>query len=578
MPWSTENGKEYWMPEVLPEPTEEYQQEQSEKLYLTREGKERRHPGWTYAENVAYVDDEYLFQNEGWKLVVDEVPVEPVTNKVHQTRNKPDQWEEIDERTVKVTYSISGFIPEVLPEATQAYQQNQLKKKYLTPEDNEINHPKLSYSLTGAYVDDEYLFQNEGWKLVVDEVPVEPVTSRIHQTRNTPDLWEEIDEKIVKVTYSISGFIPTTLPRVTQNYQQNQLNKKYLTPEDIEVNHPKWSYVKNGAYVDDEYLFQNQGWRLIVDEVPLEPVTNKVHQTRNTPNLWEEIGERTVEVTYSISGFIPEVLPEATQSYQQNQLKKKYLTPENIEVSHPRWSYVETGAYVNDEYLFQNEGWKLVVDEVPVEPVLGTTHNIRNTSDLWEEIDTKTVEVTYTFTGWTPSIFPEKTNTHQQTQSENIYINENGQKVYHPMWSYVETGAYVDDEYLFQNEGWKVVVDDGGPDDYLKHKEKNPLNQWDYTDEKTVKVTYTITDFTEEEVEAFKENKWENLRGKRDGLLGATDWIIVRALEENLTVSSQVTLYRQQLRNFPDTIIDILDFNIDDDTLWPTKPEVYFEV
>jgi len=67
MPWITEGEKSYWMPEVLPEPTEAYTSEQSEKKYLTQEGKERGHPGWTYAENIAYVDDEYLFQNEGWK-------------------------------------------------------------------------------------------------------------------------------------------------------------------------------------------------------------------------------------------------------------------------------------------------------------------------------------------------------------------------------------------------------------------------------------------------------------------------------------------------------------------------------
>ena len=276
--------------------------------------------------------------------------------------------------------------------------------------------------------------------------------------------------------------------------------------------------------------------------------------------------------------WMPDILPEPTDEYQQEQSEKFYLTDEGKERRHPGWTYADNTAYVDDEYLFQNEGWKLVVDEVPVEPVLGTTHNIRNNPDQWEEIDAKTVEVTYNFTGWVPSVFPEQTNIHQQTQSENIYINEVGEKVYHPRWSYVETGAYVDDEYLFQNQGWKLVVDDGGPDDYLKHKERNPLSQWDYTDEKTVNVTYTITDFTEEEVEAFKENKWEHLRGKRDSLLGSTDWIIVRAKEENFTISSQVTLYRQQLRDFTATITDILNFNVEDDTLWPTKPEVYFEV
>jgi hypothetical protein len=62
--------------------------------------------------------------------------------------------------------------------------------------------------------------------------------------------------------------------------------------------------------------------------------------------------------------------------------------------------------------------------------------------------------------------------------------------------------------------------------------------------------------------------------------LQQTDWVIVRAMEENLAVSSQVTTYRQALRDFPKTITNILEFNLEfgNDTLWPIKPEVYFEV
>ena len=91
----TENGKTYWMPEVLPEPTKEYQAIQKEKNYLTQEGVEKRHPEWTYAENIANVDDEYLFQNEGWKLIIDDKgPVILDTDLKHKTRNEIVDWEE----------------------------------------------------------------------------------------------------------------------------------------------------------------------------------------------------------------------------------------------------------------------------------------------------------------------------------------------------------------------------------------------------------------------------------------------------------------------------------------------------
>jgi len=66
----------------------------------------------------------------------------------------------------------------------------------------------------------------------------------------------------------------------------------------------------------------------------------------------------------------------------------------------------------------------------------------------------------------------------------------------------------------------------------------------------------------------------------RDQRLQQTDWVIVRAMEENLVVSTEVTAYRQALRDFPETIENILEFNLDpgNDTLWPIRPEVYFEV
>ena len=67
--------KIYWMPEVLPSPTEEYQEAQRKKCYLTQDGEEKKHPGWTY-ENQALVDDDYLLKNDGYRRLIDNYPSE----------------------------------------------------------------------------------------------------------------------------------------------------------------------------------------------------------------------------------------------------------------------------------------------------------------------------------------------------------------------------------------------------------------------------------------------------------------------------------------------------------------------
>ena len=276
--------------------------------------------------------------------------------------------------------------------------------------------------------------------------------------------------------------------------------------------------------------------------------------------------------------WMPEVLPEPTEEYRQEQTAKRYLTQEGKERQHPGWTYAENIAYVDDEYLFQNEGWKVVVGEEPVEPVaFHRKHYIKNQPEQWNVIDERTVEATYTVNGWIPSVFPEATAEYQQGQREKKYLTPSDEEKRHPQWEYTETGAYVNDEYLFQNEGWKVVVDEE-PSVELKHNERNSPELWEEIDERTVRVTYTLNDFTAEEVAEFEEQKWNYLRIKRDMRLMQIDWVVVRAIEENLVVSEEVTSYRQQLRNFPETIVNILEFNIENDALWPTKPEVYFEV
>jgi len=189
-------------------------------------------------------------------------------------------------------------------------------------------------------------------------------------------------------------------------------------------------------------------------------------------------------------------------------------------------------------------------------------------------------------TYWMPEVLPLPTKEHQATQKEKNYLTQEGVETMHPEWTYAENVANVDDEYLFQNEGWKLIIDDEGPvilDTDLKHKTRNEIVDWEEQEGgKTIKVTYTLVDFTEEEVAEYTEQKWERLRMMRDNRLQQTDWVIVRAMEENLVVSTEFTAYRQALRDFPETIENILEFNLEfgngNDTLWPIRPEVYFAV
>lgn len=183
-------------------------------------------------------------------------------------------------------------------------------------------------------------------------------------------------------------------------------------------------------------------------------------------------------------------------------------------------------------------------------------------------------------TYWMPEVLPEPTEEYQQEQSQKLYLTYEGKEKTHPGWTYAENIAYVDDEYLFQNEKWKVIVDKLPTinENDLKHKKRNLPEYWEEIDERKIKVTYEIIDFTEDEVNEYIEKKWKILRHRRDLLLQKTDWIVVRANEENLIVSAEIKFYRQQLRDFPETIGNILEFNIENNSLWPIGPEIYFEI
>ena len=59
--------------------------------------------------------------------------------------------------------------------------------------------------------------------------------------------------------------------------------------------------------------------------------------------------------------------------------------------------------------------------------------------------------------------------------------------------------------------------------------------------------------------------KWKDVRSQRDRLLNETDWVVTKATETGVTVSSAWKTYRQKLRDVPSQ-------SDPDNITWPTKP------
>ena len=179
-------------------------------------------------------------------------------------------------------------------------------------------------------------------------------------------------------------------------------------------------------------------------------------------------------------------------------------------------------------------------------------------------------------TYWMPEVVAEKTEEWQAQQCAKRYLTLQETERLHPKWTFAHTNAYVDDEYLFQNEGWKLIIDKPPEFEDLKHRVRNPPSKW-IIHEKIVEVTYSFVDFTDEQCEDYKIRKMAALRQLRESLISDTDYIFIRALEENRTVSDDVIAYRKELRDLPSKVFDIVSFDMDNDPLWPIKPTVLFK-
>lgn len=219
--------------------------------------------------------------------------------------------------------------------------------------------------------------------------------------------------------------------------------------------------------------------------------------------------------------WMPESLPSPTKEYQDSQRTKKYLTPDGEEKNHPKWSYENT-ALVDDEYLLQNEGWRVIVDNYPLE-VDDADHRI-----------------------------------------ERLPVGE---------WTHTNSTAIVKyDVYQIRDSAYPTVL----PFDQT-YIIDDP-SEW--TVDKVNKVitrTFSVIPLDSRELADKKESIWASLREHRNRRLHETDVIMLRGLENGKTISAAMKAYRQALRDYPESISDITTIDgpntrLEDDSIWPTKP------
>jgi len=223
--------------------------------------------------------------------------------------------------------------------------------------------------------------------------------------------------------------------------------------------------------------------------------------------------------------WMPDTLPSPTEEYQSRQKAKSYLTPESKERKHPGWTY-QNQALVDDEYLYRNEGWMLVVDNFPEEK-----------NDDTHEIDRRPVSE------WVVS-----------GNGKNVTVK-------YEVWDIIE-GNYPNEDILDFDKTFYVDEED----------------RWVRNEAlKTITKTFSIVSLPAEEVAEKEEIIWESLREHRNRRLAETDIIILKGLENGKSISDAVKAYRQALRDFPSTITNIREIDrpntrLEDDTIWPVKP------
>lgn len=169
---------------------------------------------------------------------------------------------------------------------------------------------------------------------------------------------------------------------------------------------------------------------------------------------------------------------------------------------------------------------------------------------------------------WMPDVLPEPSERYNFTQQGKQYVDSNGNIKMHPLWTY-ENKAYVDDEYLLYNEKLKLLIDEI-PDFNSRTKVavKNSADKW-IEDKSTVKITYTIRQKTDQEINDDISKKWLEIKKIRNEKLEKLDHVVHIAFENNLKLSKKFIEYRQELRDISETFKDPYS------VVWPDELSIW---
>lgn len=194
-----------------------------------------------------------------------------------------------------------------------------------------------------------------------------------------------------------------------------------------------------------------------------------------------------------ITYWVPDELPEKTEEWQTNQMKKSYLKPDGSLTGHPGW-YFGNGSYASDEYFYHNEGWYTIVDNRPEEiDENGNQYVIIETpSTDWEVFDTYKIRKVY-----------------------KRYLHN---KVNKPQYKF---GQFVTHLFSFDDE--KMIATDN----------------------------YEVSILTQEELENQKNEFLNMIRKIRNYILEKTDYLVIQSKEKNQELSEDFISYRQALRDLP---------------------------
>lgn len=116
--------------------------------------------------------------------------------------------------------------------------------------------------------------------------------------------------------------------------------------------------------------------------------------------------------------------------------------------------------------------------------------------------------------------------------------------------------------YLFFQDGWSVIQNDGVPPENALELSNLQLEEINNALSERKKIIQTENGYSI--LDRSIEDYWSEFRSKRNSLLLSTDWTQVEDAPVN---KGEWRNYRQQLRDLPENTEDPLN------PIWPTPPQ-----